>query len=295
MEIRDLTYLLTSAKEGNFARAARSLGINSSTISRRIGRFEDELGLAVFERRRTGVRLTAGGKAILCHVRRALAEVDAIRHVGGQRGSGAVGEIRLGVRMPPVGEPLRSLLIEWRERYPDVLLTIYEMNKWEIQSALRERRIDVALVTSHALWSNTATEPLYRERLVAAVPRTHPLAEQPSVNWDALRRETILVQEWEDSQAARELYASLLGDSARFRAHAASKQSVFALISAGFGITLAAAGQSEVAFPGVVFKSIDERDASIQIALVWLPELEDATVGRFVAFLRDEVRSRQLL
>ena len=47
---------------------------------------------------------------------------------------------------------------------------------------------------------------------------------------------------------------------------------------------------------------IDPRDvklmhhiASIQMVLAWLPELEDATVGRFVAFLRDEARSRRLL
>jgi hypothetical protein len=40
----------------------------------------------------------------------------------------------------------------------------------------------------------------------------------------------------------------------------------------------------------VIFKVIDDSDASIQIVLAWLPGLEDATVGRFVAFLRDEVR-----
>ena len=61
MEIRDVTYFETSAAAGNFTRAAKSLGINSSTISRRVGRFEDELGLALFERGRGGVRLTSGG------------------------------------------------------------------------------------------------------------------------------------------------------------------------------------------------------------------------------------------
>ena len=50
MEIRDLMYLEASAAAGNFTRAAKSLGINTSTISRRVGRFEDELGLALFER-----------------------------------------------------------------------------------------------------------------------------------------------------------------------------------------------------------------------------------------------------
>jgi DNA-binding transcriptional LysR family regulator len=115
MEIRDLMYLDASAAAGNFTRAAKSLGINTSTISRRVGRFEDELGLALFERGHAGVRLTTGGMAVLPHIRRALAELDAIRHAGDQNGNGTVGEIRLAVRMPPVGEPLRGLLGEWRE------------------------------------------------------------------------------------------------------------------------------------------------------------------------------------
>jgi hypothetical protein len=48
-------------------------------------------------------------------------------------------------------------------------------------------------------------------------------------------------------------------------------------------------------FPGVIFKPIDDPNASIQIVLAWLPRLEDATGGRFVAFLRDEARSRRLI
>ena len=68
----------------------------------------------------------------------------------------------------------------------------------------------------------------------------------------------MLVQGWEESQSAREFYAAFLGDGVRFRAHPASKQSVFALVSAGFGMTFATADQSEAGFVGVVFKRIDD-------------------------------------
>jgi DNA-binding transcriptional LysR family regulator len=169
------------------------------------------------------------------------------------------------------------------------------MNDRDLAAALEKRRLDVALTSNNAVWHHAASLPLYRDRLLAAFPVGHHLAGRPTVDWDALRDEDILVQGWEESQTARELYASFLGDGARFRSHAASKQSVLALVGAGFGVTLATASQSEVAFPGVVFRPIDDPDASIQMVLAWLPELEDATVGRFVAFLRDEARSRRLL
>ena len=68
MDVQDLTCLVASADAGNLSRAARMLGINTSTISRRIGRLEDELGLALFERGHSGVRLTPGGRAVMLHV-----------------------------------------------------------------------------------------------------------------------------------------------------------------------------------------------------------------------------------
>lgn len=184
----------------------------------------------MFERGHAGVRLTTGGKALLPHIRRALAELDAIRHAGDQNGNGIVGEVRVAVRMPPVGEPLGSLLSGWRERHPEVVLSIAEMNEWEIQRAERERRIDVALMTSHTLWPDAVTAPLYRERIVAAIPCEHPLSEHDSVDWTSLRKETFLVQAWDNSHSAREFYSSFMGCGVRFESHAGSKQCVFALV-----------------------------------------------------------------
>jgi DNA-binding transcriptional LysR family regulator len=91
------------------------------------------------------------------------------------------------------------------------------------------------------------------------------------------------------------LYASFLGEGVKFPAHPASKQSIMALVGAGFGITLATRSQSEVAYPGVVYKPITEDDAWVQVELAWLATSEEDSVGRFVAFMRAEARSRGLL
>jgi DNA-binding transcriptional LysR family regulator len=244
--------------------------------------------LALFERGRSGVRLTAGGRSVMLHARRALAELDAVHQSGARNGSGEAGEVRLGVRLPPIGEPLSDLLAKWRVTYPNVVLTVSEMNDRDLATALEERRLDAALTFGDAVPPQAECVKLYAERVVAAIPAGHRLAEQPGLDCGDLCTETILVQGWEESQAARQLYTSLLGDGARFRSHPASKQSVLALVGAGFGVTLATAGQAEVAFPGVVFRELSDADLWIEIVLAWLPTLEDATVGRFVAFFRDQ-------
>jgi DNA-binding transcriptional LysR family regulator len=57
MEIRDLRYLAAAASAGNFGRAAKFLGVETSTISRHIARVEDELGLAFVDFRRELTRV----------------------------------------------------------------------------------------------------------------------------------------------------------------------------------------------------------------------------------------------
>ena len=63
------------------------------------------------------------------------------------------------------------------------------MNEVETQAAIRERRIDVALMTRHTLWPDAVTAPLYRERLLVALPRGHPLAARRKLNWATLSLE----------------------------------------------------------------------------------------------------------
>ena len=294
MELRDLRYLAASALAGNFTAAAGSLGLNSSTISRRIARLEDELGVTLFERGHFGIRLTSAGRAIIVDVRRALDDIEAIERSGQLNGRGRIGRIRLGLRMPPVGEPLRSLLASWHAACASVTLHLYELDDYDLRAAFADRRLDAAFVTRHTLWPEALAIPLYRERILAAVPVGHHLCNKMPLRWADLRSETILTQEWDGSHSAREFFASLLGSGVSFCPQADSKQSVLALVGAGFGVTLATESQSAVVFPGVSFVPVDEANAWVQVDLAWAPRVEEPAVGRFLAFLRDEAWSRSL-
>ena len=295
MDLMDLRYLSIVVETGSFSSAAQSLGVKPSTISRRIVRLEDELGVTIFERGSFGIRLTAAGRQVMVPVRRTLDGLDSVLQVGKRSGAGMTGHVRLGVRMPPVGQQLQALLATWRNQHPDVVLTLHELNDHQLSAALVERTVDAAFVTTHALRRGANSIPIYREPIFAALPTGHTLTSYESLTWTLLRGQTLLTQGWDDSHSAREFYGSFLGDEVQFSAHPASKQSVMALVGAGFGITLAGRSQAEVVFPGVIYKPIVEDNAWVQVELAWRPTTEDAAVGRFVAFMRDEARSRRLL
>jgi DNA-binding transcriptional LysR family regulator len=295
IDFEALRYLLISSEVGKLGRAAEVLGIETASLSRRLARVEDELGLTIFERGHDGIRLTAGGQVVIVHVRRLLANLDALLVIGHNRASGSIGQIRLGMRLPSVGEPIQSLLAAWRERYPNVDLIVHEMNERDMLTAIEERRLDLAFMTKHTLWPWAAGVAIYRERLLAALPKGHRLLRQKRLCWKDLCEEVFLVQGWDDSQTAREYYASFLGSGIRFGTHSASKQSVLGLVGAGFGMTLVTQAQAHVRIPGVVFRHILEDNASVEVQLVWAPENEDAAAGRFVTFMREMSASRGLL
>ena len=61
----DLEYVLAVASKGSLAAAARALNVNHSTVQRRVQSFEQQTNIKIFERLRSGYRLTAEGAMFL--------------------------------------------------------------------------------------------------------------------------------------------------------------------------------------------------------------------------------------
>lgn len=293
MQLVALRYFALVADHGSFNAAAQWLGVSTSTLTRSVSALEDDLGLTLFERSRRGVRLAPSALPVLEETKRMLASLDAVASAADGAARGTTGELRLGVRSPPLGEPLRTMLARWRQDHPNVELIIHELSDHEIFTELVARRIDVALVPSFAPWPQIVMEPLYHERMVAAVPQDHALASRDALRWTDFHRETVFVQEWAQSHAMREFYASMLGIGLPLRSIPAGKQTVFSLVSAGFGVTLAQQSQAEVQFPGIVFKPVDEANARVEFCLAWSPRSECAVIGRFLASMRASAASSQ--
>ena len=109
-----------AARLGGFAPAADELCVTASAVSHRIRQLEARLGLQLFERTPTGVRLTSAGRRYLESVREAF---EMLAH-----GSGAMAaeRERLRVALPPTfaRQLLMPRLPEFLRRHPEVEITI---------------------------------------------------------------------------------------------------------------------------------------------------------------------------
>jgi DNA-binding transcriptional LysR family regulator len=142
MEWDDLRYVLAVASAGSLAGAARSLGVNHTTVLRRIGAFEGRLGLRLFERLPTGYVLTAGGEELIAaahHIDETVTTLE--RKLAGQdlRLSGTV---RVTTTDTLMGSVLPEILAVFRANHPGIQIEIAVSN---LMFNLTKRDADVAI------------------------------------------------------------------------------------------------------------------------------------------------------
>ena len=290
MEIADLELLVTVAEAGSLRRGAHSRGLDVATLSRRIARLENELGVLLFERDRAGVKLTLAGVSTLDLARKAIADFDAIRRNASAKGRAESGRLRLGTHLSTIGPNLRDLINAWRAEHPAVALELTEIDDRALLVGLRERELSAIVGLCPVLPPEVATQELWIERLLIALPASHPLAEAERIGWPEMRSLPLLVRSWCGSNAYHEMQARLVGAGADFRPHMAGIFNLLNLVSIGEGGMFTIDYHQEMHVDGVVFRPIDEPDAKISVALAWDPESEDPVAGSFVAFIRDQAK-----
>src|SRR5262245_46570898 len=91
----DVRHFLAAARHGSFARAGRELGIEHTTVARRVTALEEKLGARLFDRTRSGLRLTAAGEEIARRGADAEARVHEIERLAGTFADDAAGQVVL--------------------------------------------------------------------------------------------------------------------------------------------------------------------------------------------------------
>jgi DNA-binding transcriptional LysR family regulator len=91
----DLPFFLAVASQGNLNRAATALGVNHSTVFRRINGMEERTGVRLFERQPEGYLLTAAGEQVLQHARDADAAVNRLQRAVAGRDAELGGQVRM--------------------------------------------------------------------------------------------------------------------------------------------------------------------------------------------------------
>ena len=138
----DIRYFLAVADGKSLNAAARQLGVNHSTVFRRVGGFESAVGARLFERLPEGYQLTQAGEELAVHARRASEEFDAMQLKLLGKDFRPSGNVRMTAPDSIAYEFLPGYLADFRERYPDIRI---ELVVGAENLDLSRREADVAL------------------------------------------------------------------------------------------------------------------------------------------------------
>lgn len=273
MELRQLEYFVAVAEEANFTRAAARVHISQSGVSAQIRQLENELGAPLFDRSTRVAALTAAGVAALPHARAALAAARAVREAVDDVNALVRGRLAVGMVTACTVTPLFDALSACRRAHPGVTIDLVEDNSDVLVDRVRAGTLDVALVgIAGAPPDDLESLTIVSERIVAAVPPSHPLAEHPGVHLSGLSSHPLICLPpgtgirtvLERTCAARSLAVEVA-------MQASAPDSVADLAARGLGVAILSASMLR-SYPGLVALPIEDADVDAILALVWRPD-----------------------
>ena len=234
-DLTSLALFLKVVDSGSLSRAAAQSHIALSAASRRVSLLEDEFGVALLHRKATGVEPTGAGLALASHIRQVLRDIDQMRAELTDYAQGAKGHVRLRANVSAMGQSLPDELASFSQQYPDIKLEIREYVSRDILQTLREGSADVGIVTGNAEVAGLRAYPYSADRLVAILPRQHPLRRKKVQFADLLDYDMIGLESDTNIHRTVEQAAAAAGKPLRLRIQVRSFEVVCRMIEAGFG------------------------------------------------------------
>ena len=138
----DFRYVKAIADTRSLAGAAETLGVNHSTVFRRLGQIEQQLGSRLFERGRAGYALTACGEQMVELAERMDEDIVSFERKATGQDLKPSGELRITTSDLVLLHLLNDILIGFRRAYPEIVLDIVVSNQ---RLNLSKRDADVAV------------------------------------------------------------------------------------------------------------------------------------------------------
>ena len=287
IKLHHLRYFVTAAEYGSFRQAGRALGLQESTISRRIRDLEDQLGASLFHRHASGVRLTVAGQKYLPRARTALQHIHAGAHDVAAVGRTEQGHIKIGVFSSIASGFLFDLLHAFSKRYERVRVDLIDGNPSEHIAAVRQLQLDVAFLTGTSPRDGCEVEQLWSEAVFAVLPSDHPLADRTDLAWPDLAGERFIISEAPPGQEIHDYLVGRLGDLGHhpeIHCQYVGRDNMLSLVAVGRGLTLTSEATTVAQFPGITYRRMA---GEIQpFSAVWSARNDNPACRRLLSLAR---------
>ena len=285
--LNQLACFVAVAEELHFGRAAERLCMTQPPLSRQIQLLEHSLGTKLFERNSRSVRLTAAGRVFLTDATRLLALAKQAATTAQRTSKGKTGRVTVAFTTVMGYELMPKLIAAAQDSLPDIDIVLREMTAMSQLEALESNTIDAGF-----LWPLSSRLPLkhevvFRDPLVVALPKKHPLASLECISLSELNGLSFVMYSPERGRYFYSLVNGILvsaGVTPRYIQYLDQILTVVSLVSTGIGIAIVPASVARFQFDNVLFRPIKDRPVVAEGRMIWRGDHHNPALDTFRAF-----------
>ena len=177
---------------GSFTKTAELLGYSQSSISQHVKSLEQELGTNLINRKKNRICLTKDGEEYLAYFKAIFnAEKDLKRKKQEMKGL-KNNTIKIGTFTSVSRNILPSLMKAFKEIYPEINFILKQGEYTSIQQWIKDDKIDFGFINGDVN-SGLEMEILYRDKMMAVLPKNHALAKYKSISLAQLANEPFIL------------------------------------------------------------------------------------------------------
>jgi DNA-binding transcriptional LysR family regulator len=288
LDLRQLRYAVMAADLGSLRQAANASLVKQSTLSRSVRRLEHLVGIVIFERSGAGIRPTVAGRDFLQSARSILEQLDVLVKTTRASRRGGSGRLAVGLCTSLSAGNLRASLLEFRQRFPQIQLTIAEQSQIGLETALRNGSLDVVVVAGNPPSLGSKEMPLWSERILVIFHEDHTLDPRKTIYWTDLRDCTFLLSQHHLGRDLEDLLTAKL-TGPRIEYHGVSPGVIKSLISMGLGISLVLESDLGTNFAGLIYREVRDGAGPSRIGFSarWRPDNENPALEAFIDLLSE--------
>lgn len=234
--VRQLQVFSAVARRMSFARAAEELHLTPPAVSMQIKQLETQLGLPVFERGASEVRLTLAGEYFLVHARKVLSSLKEAEDLVARLRRVETGRLALGM-LTTAKYFLPHLLSEFLRDHPGIEVTLVEGNREQLIERIQRNEVDLAVMGRAPGELEARAEAFGVHPLGVVAPKTHPLARRQEVDPQELGSEPFVIREsGSGARATMEAFFRELHIRPPILMQISSNETIKQAVAAGMGL-----------------------------------------------------------
>ncbi len=269
--LKQMRYALAVAQTGHFGRAAQDCAVTQPALSQQILSLEAQCGMPLFDRMKTGARLTPFGREFISRARRIVEEAEAIESFA--RGHAGLPDRPIRFGLIPTVAPylLPEIFPALTQGLPGLDFTVSENRTEALIAGLVDGSLDVALIGTAAPESGPrlVSRPLFEDPFVLATSRDEDTAAP--VLLASLAPERILLLDEGHCFRDQTIAACRLGSDPARTFAATSLSTIVEFVANGQGVTLLPriALRKEATDPRIAIHDLVSPGAGRLLSLVW--------------------------